>query len=149
MLAGMSRPPLAELLDLDQHPEGGWYRQTWHSPVTITPPGYNEQRSAGTAIYYALYPGERSRWHLVRSDELWLWHRGGALTLRLGGSGERPGEPIEELTLGPDLAGGQRPQLVVPGNHWQSAVPAGTEPVLVSCIVVPGFDYADFRLATG
>lgn len=148
MLVVMARPALAEQLDLQPHPEGGWYRRTWRSRVTITPPGYGGPRAAGTAIYYALHPGEQSRWHVVRSDELWLWHDGGPLTLRLGGDGDEPSEPVEELTLGPDLAAGQRPQLLVPGGHWQSAAPASSEPALVTCVVVPGFDYADFRLAS-
>ncbi|HET9896312.1 MAG TPA: cupin domain-containing protein [Streptosporangiaceae bacterium] len=139
------RPSLAEQLDLQPHQEGGWFRQTWQSPVTFTPEGYPGQRSAATAIYFLLHPGERSRWHLVRSDELWLWHLGGPLTLSLGGKGEEPGEPADIL-LGGDLAAGQRPQALVPGGTWQAAAPAGLTPVLVSCIVAPGFEFEDFRL---
>jgi predicted cupin superfamily sugar epimerase len=82
---------------------------------------------------------------VVRSDELWFWHSGGPLELRLGGSAKTPGEGGIAL-LGPDLAAGQRPQVLVPAGVWQTAVPAGDEPVLVSCVVAPGFDYADFRL---
>ena len=100
---------------------------------------------AATAIYFLLGPGEESRWHTVRSGELWLWHRGGPLALRLGGTGDAPG-PVDELILGPDVEAGQRPQTLVPPGVWQSARPAGTEPVLVSCVVAPGFDFADFRL---
>lgn len=142
----MTRPPLAEQLDLSPHPEGGWFRETWRSPVTVHPPGYPGPRAAATAIYYLLYPGERSRWHLVRSAELWLWHRGGPLELSLGGDGEQPAPAPDRVLLGPDLAAGQQPQQVIPGGVWQAAVPAGPEPVLVSCVVAPGFDPADFRL---
>jgi uncharacterized protein len=92
-----------------------------------------------------LYPGEESRWHVVRSDELWLWHRGGPLDLRLGGAGDEPG-PESPVRLGADLDAGQRPQALVPGGVWQRAAPAADEPVLVSCVVAPGFDFADFRL---
>jgi uncharacterized protein len=140
-----SRPPLAARLDLAPHPEGGWYRETWRSPVTFSPDGYAGPRSAATAIYFLLHPGERSRWHVVRSDELWLWHRGGPLDLRLGGQGDEPGEE-SPVMLGPDLDAGHRPQALVPGGVWQRAVPAKGEPVLVSCVVAPGFDFADFRL---
>jgi len=140
-----ARPELAERLDLQPHPEGGWYRETWRSPVSFVPAGYPGARSAATAIYYLLYPGEQSGWHVVRSDELWLWHGGGPLALSLGGPGPEPAEP-RTATLGGDLAAGHRPQVVVPGLTWQSAAPAGPEPVLVSCIVVPGFDFADFRV---
>jgi predicted cupin superfamily sugar epimerase len=141
-----SRPPLAEQLDLRPHPEGGWFRETWRSPVTVTPAGYQGQRAAATAIYFVLHPGEESRWHVVRSAELWLWHRGGSLTLWLGGTGQRPAPTPERLALGPDLAAGERPQLIVPGGVWQAAAPAGAEPVLVSCVVAPGFDEDDFQL---
>lgn len=140
------RPPLAEQLDLQPHPEGGWFRETWRSPVSFRPEGYAGDRSAATAIYFLLCPGEESAWHVVRSDELWLWHRGGPLALRLGGSSARPAE-ASVVVLGADLGSGQRPQVVVPGGTWQSAAPAGQEPVLVSCVVAPGFDFADFRLA--
>lgn len=139
------RPRLAELLDLRPHPEGGWFRETWRSAVTFQPPGYQGQRSTATAVYFLLQPGERSRWHVVRSDELWLWHGGGALELRLGGDGDEPAAETAIL-LGCDLGAGQRPQVLVPGGVWQSAAPAGHDEVLVSCVVAPGFDFADFRL---
>jgi uncharacterized protein len=140
------RPRLAEQLDLRPHPEGGWFRETWRSAISFRPPGYEGDRSAGTAIYFLLCPGEESGWHVVRSDELWFWHSGGPLALRLGGSAARPvGARI--MLLGSGLTDGQQPQIVVPGGTWQSAAPAGHEPVLVSCVVAPGFDFADFRMA--
>jgi predicted cupin superfamily sugar epimerase len=128
------RPPLAEKLDLQPHPEGGWYRETFRSATTITPDGYDGPRAAATAILFLLGPDESSAWHVVRSDELWFWHSGGPLSLRVG----RDAEPV---LLGPD-----NPQALVPAGVWQSAEPAGDEHVLVSCVVSPGFDFADFRL---
>jgi uncharacterized protein len=139
------RPPLAELLDLAPHPEGGWFRETWRSPVTCEPPAYPGPRSAATAIYFLLQPGEQSRWHVVRSAELWFWHSGGPLALGLGGDGPAPAADTEVI-LGSDLQAGQEPQALVPGGTWQRAAPAGSQPVLVSCVVCPGFDFADFRL---
>jgi uncharacterized protein len=140
-----TRPPVAEQLDLEPHPEGGWYRETWRSAVSCAPAGYPGTRRTATAIYFLLQPGERSRWHVVRSDELWLWHSGGPLTLRLGGTGDNP-QDGNEVTLGSHLLAGQQPQVLIPGGTWQSAEPAAGEPVLVSCVVSPGFDFADFRL---
>jgi predicted cupin superfamily sugar epimerase len=127
----VQRPPLAEQFDLEPHPEGGWFRQTWRSPVSFAPEGYDGVRPSATAIYFALHPGERSAAHVVRSDELWLWHFGGALALRIGD---------ETVVLGPD-----RPQALVPAGVMQLAEPLD-EAVLVSCVVAPGFDFADFRL---
>ena len=141
------RPQLAEQLDLRPHPEGGWFRETWRSAVTFRPDGYSGERSAATAIYFLLCPGEQSAWHVVRSDELWLWHAGGPLTLRLGGSEAEPAEAAT-VTLGGDVADGERPQAIVPGGTWQCAAPAGRAPALVSCVVAPGFDFADFRLSS-
>ncbi|WP_282781858.1 MULTISPECIES: cupin domain-containing protein [unclassified Nocardia] len=131
------RPPLAAELDLLPHPEGGWYRETWRSPVEFTPPGYDGPRASATAIYFLLLPGEKSAPHTVASDELWLWHRGGPLALNIDG---------EEIILGPDVERGQRPQAIVPGGVSQAARPLGDDYVLVSCVVAPGFDFADFRL---
>lgn len=150
-VAIQERPPVAEALDLLPHPEGGWYRETWRSPVTFEPAGYGGVRHSATGIYFLLQPGEESVWHVVRSDEVWLWHRGGPLKLLLGGSGDRPvdspGDRVE-ITLGPDVEGGQRPQALVPAGVWQAAHPSGDEGVLVSCVVSPGFDFADFRANT-
>ena len=136
-------PDWARPLDLQPHPEGGWYAETYrHVGSTGTPRG---DRSLGTAIHFLLLPGESSAWHRVASDELWFHHRGGPLRLWLGGDGEAPAGGTEHL-LGPDVADGQRPQLLVPSGQWQAARPVD-EAVLVSCVVVPGFDFTDFTLA--
>ncbi|MGP3930072.1 cupin domain-containing protein [Nonomuraea sp. KM88] len=134
-VAFVERPPIAEALDLLPHPEGGWFRETWRSAATFRPDGYPGQRASATGIYFLLQPGEQSVPHAVRSDEVWLWHRGGPLALTVGD---------DTIMLGPDVERGQVPQAVVPGGVWQSARPAGDEPVLVSCVVSPGFDFADF-----
>ncbi|WP_068270298.1 cupin domain-containing protein [Aldersonia kunmingensis] len=137
-------PDWATPFELQPHPEGGWYRETWRSEVTLTesalPSGYSGPRSAGTAILFLLLPGEQSAWHTVRSAEIWLHHRGGPIELSIGGNGTQPGAG-ETVILGPD-----HPQHVVPPLHWQRARPTGADAGLVSCVVVPGFDLADFRL---
>jgi predicted cupin superfamily sugar epimerase len=125
-------------LGMQPHPEGGWYRETWRHPQTVDTP--NGERALATCVAFLLEPGQRSAWHRVRSDELWLWQGGGALTLTLGGSGAGP---VADQAL--DLwVGGQH---LVPGNVWQSAEPTSDLPVLVACVVSPGFDFADFSLA--
>ena len=139
-------PDWARKLDLAPHPEGGWYRETWRSELTLgqpaLPPGYTGPRNAGTAILFLLMPGQQSAWHTVRSAELWLHHRGSPLLLEVG----QDQDGAETQLLGSDVAAGEHPQFVVPPGHWQRAVPRDDEPTLVSCVVVPGFDFADFAL---
>lgn len=137
------RPPLAEALDLYPHPEGGWFRETWASPVTIEPDGYGGARASATAIYFLLPPGAESCWHKLRSDEIWLWQQGGVLELELGGTGDKPESPTS-FRLGPDVAAGEMLQLLVPSGVWQTARPIGEAEVLVSTVVSPGFHFDDF-----
>ena len=89
----MDKPELAVLLELEPHPEGGWYRETWRSEVSFTPEGYDGERASATAIYFLLAPGEESRSHRVRSAEIWLWHSGGPLTLQYGDSRDGHARP--------------------------------------------------------
>ena len=136
----MSEPLLADprALGMTAHPEGGWYRETWrHDRVVDTERG---ERALATAVSFLLRPSERSAWHRVASDELWLWQGGGPVRLTLGGDGPdpRPSAPVE---LG---VGGH---LLVPASVWQTAEPGQARATLVSCIVSPGFDFADFELS--
>ncbi|MER6951651.1 cupin domain-containing protein [Nonomuraea sp. NPDC000554] len=139
-VAFVERPPIARELDLLPHPEGGWFRETWRSPVSFTPDSYPGPRASATGIYFLLQPGEESVPHMVRSDEVWFWHRGGPLALTIGDA---------TVVLGPLVEEGHVPQAVVPGGAWQSARPAADEAVLVSCVVSPGFDFADFTADQG
>ncbi|WP_017537280.1 cupin domain-containing protein [Nocardiopsis halophila] len=138
------RSPTAEALDLLPHPEGGWYRQTWRAPVRTDPEGYPGPRDAASAIHFLLCPGEESRWHRVRSDELWVFNRGGPLRMLLGGTGDEPQEERPQV-LGPYVEAGERLQLLVPAGTWQAARPLVGEEALVTCIVAPGFEFADFE----
>ncbi|WP_066800794.1 cupin domain-containing protein [Sphingomonas soli] len=123
-------------LGLTPHPEGGWYRETWRAEAE---PGV---RAGGTAIHFLLEAGQRSHWHRVDADELWLWHAGAPLTLRI----QRSEGDVEAVALGPDVLSGEAPQARVPVGCWQAAE-AGAGWTLVSCVVVPGFEFAGFELA--
>lgn len=123
-------------LGLAPHPEGGWYRETWRAPAT------DGARAAGTAIHFLLEAGQRSHWHRVDADELWLWHAGAPLALHI----EAISGAIGTVMLGGDVLGGEEPQARVPAGRWQAAE-AGAGWTLVTCIVVPGFDFAGFELA--
>jgi hypothetical protein len=126
-------------LGMIAHPEGGWYRETWRHATTISTA--RGPRALATSVAFLLRPGEESAWHRVASDELWLWQGGGPVALDLGGSGDVPALESSAV-LGP---GGQH---LVPANVWQRAKPADGRATLVACIVSPGFDFADFTLAS-
>ena len=121
---------------LEPHPEGGFFRETYRSPLA-TVPGWPGERALATSILYLLPGGVRSAWHRVRGDELWLWQGGAAMELRIG---------EQTRLVGPDPGAGQDPQVLVPGGAWQSATPAAGPWSLVACLVTPGFDFADFEL---
>lgn len=156
LIERVRRSPTAAALSLEPHPEGGWYRRTWTSTDAVTVdsgPGDDDGdgdsgsvvRPAATLIHFFLPPGESSAWHRVRSTEIWLWHGPGRITLQYGGSGEAP-VPEESVVLGPDIAGGEVAQATVEPTVWQRTLPA-EEGALASCLVSPGFDFADFTLA--
>lgn len=135
----MDRPPLAVRHDLEPHPEGGWYRQTWVADTTVELPD-GRVRPTATLIYFLLPAGEASAWHRVRSDETWLAHEG-TVTVELGGEGPAPDPALTvRLVVGPD-----EPQGRVPAGVWQRTLVSGAD-ALVSCLVSPGFDFADFEL---
>lgn len=120
-------------LELQPHPEGGWYRETWKGPDI-------GGRASGTAILFLLRSGERSHWHRVDADEIWLWHAGAPLVLSMGL------DQAGDARLGPDVLGGEMVQAVVPAGWWQAARSTG-EWTLVSCTVSPGFRFEGFELA--
>mgnify|MGYP000131465446 CR=1 FL=1 len=132
---------LIDSLNLQPHPEGGWYRETWRSvgEVDLPPLG---ARSAGTAIYYLLQRGERSRWHRVDAAEIWHWYAGGPLSMTVSENGH----DAESFVLGPEIGAGQRPQRIVPADWWQTATSLGAW-TLVGCTVSPGFEFSGFELA--
>ncbi len=129
---------LIAALDLKPHPEGGHYRETFRDAVV----GANG-RPASTAIYFLLAAGEVSRWHRIDAVEIWHWYGGAPLELSMtpdlgvvAGSGR----------LGPDVLGGEAPQIVIPTGVWQQARSLGRW-TLVGCTVAPGFDFAGFEMA--
>jgi predicted cupin superfamily sugar epimerase len=130
---------LIAFLALRPHPEGGHFAETFRSPLTVE--AHGAERAASTAIYFLLDVGEVSRWHRVRSDEVWHWYDGGELELLLCAG---VGRPIERRRLAPPSATAL-PQSVVPAGWWQAARPLAGH-VLVGCTVAPGFDFADFAL---
>ena len=132
----MDADDLIRTLELQPHPEGGWYRETWRSPTEV------RGRPTSTAIHFLLRAGERSHWHRVDADEIWLHHLGDPLQLSTVDGEAR----LLRRILGGDLRADQRPQLVVPAGQWQAAESLGAW-TLVSCVVAPGFSFDGFELA--
>ncbi|KAF0227963.1 MAG: hypothetical protein FD175_2357 [Beijerinckiaceae bacterium] len=128
---------IIRLLDLKPHPEGGHFRETFRD-AAVDAAG----RSVGTAIYYLLKVGEISAWHRVDATEIWHWYAGAPMIVSVSESGQ---ESVVHH-LGPVLDGGQRPQIVVPTGHWQSARSLGGWS-LVGCTVSPGFSFDGFEMA--
>jgi hypothetical protein len=137
---------LISQLQLQPHPEGGFFRETWRSDLTLPADllgaSYGGSRSAASLILFLLPTGTASRLHRVQSDELWLYHQGDPLTLQI-----RPdpdSAPQQTFLLGKDHCY----QALVPAGQWQEAapVPGPLGFTLVGCLVVPGFDFADFEM---
>ena len=132
----MDAARIIKKLDLAPHPEGGWYRQTWVGPGF----GPGVERASGTAILFLLKAGERSHWHRVDADEIWIFNAGAPLVLSVGQKLAR------QVVMGPDVLSGQSVQAVVPAGWWQAARSTGAW-TLMSCTVSPGFRFEGFELA--
>jgi len=135
-------------LELAPHPEGGSFREIFRSSAIVSPTDGRTTRTAVTTIYFLLAAGQCSRWHAVRSDEIWHFHEGEPLELLIASEEPRSVErrvlrPIAaDDTPGASLDG---PVQVVRAGRWQAARPLGAY-ALAACTVAPGFEYEDFRM---
>ncbi|MBI5131121.1 MAG: cupin domain-containing protein [Rhodopseudomonas palustris] len=123
-------------LELQPHPEGGHYRETFRDSRCDA-----GGRSFSTAIHFLLSQGERSHWHRIDAVEIWHYYAGAALRLEIADAGGH-----RTIMLGPDIAAGQLPQAIVPPHAWQAAAATG-DWTLVGCTVAPGFEFERFELA--
>ena len=128
--------------------EGGWYVETYRAKQIIDksalPNRYNGERTTSTAILYLITPDTISKMHRVKSDEIFCYHLGDpAQMLWLNEDGS-----TSEITIGPDILNGQTPQVIVPHGTWQGTrLPEHSKHgwCLMSCIVAPGFEFADYE----
>lgn len=138
----MTAATIIEKLNLVKHPEGGFYRETYRAEQFITLDN-DQKRNTGTAIYYLLNDTDKSHFHRISSDELWLFHQGTALELLMitdEGS-------LAIKTLGNRLDMQEAPQIMIKAHTWFAArVKNESGYALVSCMVTPGFDFEDFEL---
>jgi predicted cupin superfamily sugar epimerase len=136
---------LIDQLQLQQHPEGGWYREVFRSSLQVQPADGRPARQALTSIYFLLEAGRHSRWHKVLSDEVWVHLEGAPVELLTWQAVQ--GSAAITTVLGP-VDGQRQPQQVVAAGLWQAARPLddGAGFSLVACMVGPGFDFTDFSL---
>jgi predicted cupin superfamily sugar epimerase len=132
----MTAAEIIAQLDLQPHPEGGHFRETFRDARVDA-----DGRSLSTAIYFLLARGERSHWHRIDAVEIWHYYAGAALTLEIA-----DGDGARMIRLGPDLGAGELPQGIVPPHAWQAARTTG-DWTLVGCTVAPGFEFATFEMA--
>ena len=127
-------------LQLVPHPEGGFYREVFRSEETV----HEGERNLMTSIYFLLTSENISRFHRIKSDELWFYHAGSPLIVHiLDAAG------YHQHIVGNDIENGIQPQFMVPKNTiFGSTVLEKDSYSLVSCVVGPGFDFADFELFT-
>ena len=132
---------LIESLQLQPHPEGGYYREIFRSGHIVSADG-DRSRSALTSIYFLLEAGQQSRWHRVSSDEVWSHLEGDVLELF---SFDADSAQLDRLRLGPYSPETESTR-VIPAGIWQAARPLGAY-TLVTCTVGPGFEFSDFSMA--
>lgn len=138
-----SATELVERFGMLPHPEGGFYCELHRSAVTVTADdGSGRVRRAYTTIHFLLPGGEFSAWHRLSSDETWLHHEGCDVAIhQLHGDGKVTSHEIGRT------AGGY--QCTIPAHTWFAAEPVDAASFgFVSCVVGPGFEFADFELAT-
>ncbi|MGF6530829.1 putative cupin superfamily sugar epimerase [Paraburkholderia sp. GAS206C] len=146
-VSSLAKDDLVRRFELQAHPEGGYFRETYRSAARVDRDGAGagETRSASTAIYYLLCDGAHSAWHRIKSDEVWHFYAGEPLlvhvldengqlvTHRLGNALTHPGTVF---------------QAVVPAGLWFAAECADPATfALVGCTVAPGFEFSEFELA--
>lgn len=131
---------LIEKLNLKAHPEGGYYSETYRSKILLA----NKNRQLMTSIYFLLTSDNVSKFHRIKSDEIWFFHEGSSLIVHtLSEKGH------VENRVGLKFENNEVPQFLVEKETiFGSSVSIGNSYSLVSCVVSPGFDFADFELFT-
>ena len=139
----MNGKEIVQKLGLLEHPEGGFYKETYRSSCSMETE-QNTIRNISTAIYFLLENNNISLFHRIQSDELWFFHQGEPLEIVFITEGV-----LNIIILGNSFEKGEVPQATIPANTWfASNVKQRKGYSLVSCTVAPGFDFADFELAS-
>jgi len=130
-------------LNLQRHPEGGYFIETHRSEILIRLPRKESFRNACTVIYYLLTGDEFSSFHMLRSDETWHFYDGSSITLHI----IKTNGTFSEVKLGTKFDENETFQAVVESGSWFAAsVNDISSYSLVGCTVSPGFDYRDWNM---
>ena len=139
---------IIKLLNLLPHSEGGYYNEIYRNSESISkgglPERYNESRNILTSIYFLLKGNDISKFHILKSDEIWYFHSGSPVIIhKISLDGK-----YEKVIAGLDVLSGEKPQVILNYDTWFGAELLDKESyALVSCAVAPGFDFKDFKLA--
>src|SRR5215813_4265909 len=121
MTDNMTAEEIRAFLKLEPHATCGFVRVTFVSETRIAPgglpPPFAGGRPTGSALYFMVTPDAPVRLHRIRNDQLYHYYLGDpieVLMLHENGTSER-------AIIGPDLAAGQRVQLLIPGNTFHTA----------------------------
>ena len=123
----LSAAQIKDLLGLEPHSTCGFVRESYRSQLTVPasalPPGYAGSRPLGGVLYFLVTPDARIRLHRIRSDQMYHHYLGDPLEVLL----LYPDGRSEMRVVGPDLAAGMRPQLLIPGGtfHAGRVAPGG------------------------
>jgi uncharacterized protein len=129
-------------LNLQPHPEGGYYKEVFRSKQRVFRKGADELKQACTSIYYLLEGADYSGFHRIASDELWYFHKGAPLLIHI--VDEHGAYSAIELS---DSSSGVLSAVVEAGLWFASETPSGNGFTLVSCAVAPGFEFSEFEMA--
>lgn len=136
-------------LNLQAHPEGGFYARTYCHKATISATyvqqSNDERRHLASAIYYLLQKKDYSQFHRIQSDETWHFYKGtSSIIIWI----IAPDGSLSRKVLGDDICAGEFFQFTVPANSWFASELSDKRGfALVGCTVYPGFDFEDFELS--
>jgi hypothetical protein len=135
-----------ENLQLKPHPEGGYFREVYKSDEIIAagslPGRYEGPRSFATSIYYLLEGDQVSKFHRLKSDEIWHFYDGSSIRIFIINDEKK----LSEIILGKNIAEGELFQFAISRGSWFSAeVTDKASFSLIGCTVAPGFEFADFE----
>jgi len=138
---------IIRLLNLQKHPEGGYYSEVFRSDEIIgkksLPARYKSKRCLHTSIYFLLKGNDFSAFHRLNTDEIWHFYSGSKILIHIIENKNR----INTFILGNNLKAGEKFQIIVKKGHWFAAeVEDKKSYALIGCTMSPGFDFEDFEL---